>query len=56
MGVPPALAASCALTPLGASGRLIVGAVGAVASTVQLLIAGSLLKPLMPERMVVLLW
>jgi hypothetical protein len=35
MGVPPELAASAALTPLGASVRATAGAEGAVASTVK---------------------
>ena len=35
MGVPPALAASAALTPLGDSGKATAGADGALASTVK---------------------
>ena len=45
MGVPPALAASAALTPLGDSGRLTTGADGGVVSSTKLPSVAALVLP-----------
>jgi hypothetical protein len=54
IGVPPTLAASAALTPLGDSGSETAGDAGAVVSRVKRLIAGALDSPLTPDVTVVL--